>query len=825
MSFRNKIIIGFLGIQLAAFAMLGYGGLQMIDRLTVHTLENKTIDVGKFLQPVGIVGIQKQDVMWFERTAKLVLLSKDISGIRLTDISGKVLVDEKSGTGTGFTFTQKLDNGSRNFGELTVTLSNNSEVVARAEAQEILIYVGVGVGAFMLLLSAFIGQILIRNHIESEVFIDNEDASDYVASTESHQAVEGNAVRNSSVENNSVKNKAVFELPGDGVEKETEVSIKKPTEEDNSNKLELELVENIVQKNALKEKPNLYSDILDKSPDAIVSIDLAGKVSKFNLAAEKLFGYNKQDILGKNIAETLLLNQDVARYEGYVAALSDGNEEMPNELFESQFKNADNKIIEAKTYLTAVSSQDEKQVVIFIRDISQQKATENRLNYLAFNDELTNLPNQSLLSDHIRKATFEADKHSRQIVVIKLGLDRFKHINESLGHRFGDYLIRNIANRLKENMRRGDMVSRINGDQFVIALVDVDYESNIDLLVQKYLDCFIEPFDIESKPVHANVSIGATIYPTDEKTVDGLLRNAESAMFGAKEKGGNNYQFFSPEMRKISQERLYMETELRKALVKNQFELHYQPQVNLDTGKIIGVEALIRWNHPDMGLVPPLKFISLAEETDLIIPIGEWVLNEACRHNKQLMADRGEKMILAVNLSARQFINNDLVKTIATILNEVEYPAELLELEITESLLMENMDEVAKVLEILSDQGIRISMDDFGTGYSSLSYLKRFPINTIKVDRSFVQDLENDVDNASIVSATIEMAHSLNIDIVAEGVETEGQLKFLANKKCDKIQGYYFSRPLDPDALRVLLDENREIEIEDSGIRLISGFK
>jgi len=805
MTYRAKLILSIVAIQLGLLVLLSFGGMQLTDHMATKALHDKANDVSKFLQPVGIVGIQKKDTLWFERTAKLVLLSEDIDAVRLVDVSGKVLVDEKvksAESAKGFIFRKNLSKGQKVYGQLVVNISSKAEMITYAAAKMFVINIVIGIDVLFILIGVFVGNILLRKQ-ESEV-AEGVEFQDAIANIEVKEKIVDEANTQKTDDKNSL-HAAIVEQPE---------PINTPMETQDLVSGDLELAdENLV----------LFPDIVKKSRDATILTDLHGLILEFNPAAENLFGYSRDKVRGKKISEILLTDKANTRYSDFLATID--NENLVEEVFESNFRGADGSLIDLNIHLTTISSDMGKQVVLFTKDISQQKATENRLNYLAFNDELTDLPNVSLLSDHIRKATFEADTNDRQIIVLKLGLDRFKHINESLGHRFGDYLIRSIASRLKANIRRGDMVSRINGDQFVVAMVDVAHDSNIDVLVQKYLDCFAEPFQIESQEIHVNISIGATVYPSDEKSVDGLLRNAESAMFRAKEKGGNNYQFFSQEMRKISQERLYMENELRKALELEQFELHYQPQVNLGTGKIIGVEALIRWNHPDMGLVPPLKFIPLAEEAGLIISIGEWVLRNACLHNKQLMKERGESLILAVNLSARQFKDNDLVASIAAILNEIEYPPELLELEITESLLMENMDEVTNTLNILSDQGIRISMDDFGTGYSSLSYLKSFPINTLKVDRSFVQDLEGDENNASIVTATIQMAHSLNIDIVAEGVETEGQLKFLATKKCDKIQGYYFSRPLEPDALRELLNENREIELQDGNIRLISAYK
>ncbi|HFE37303.1 MAG TPA: phosphodiesterase, partial [Gammaproteobacteria bacterium] len=783
--FKVKVFLGFVVFMLAVVALLNVATSQLTERLAKESLEGKAFAIVKFLKPVALVGMEKTDLHWFGRSAKLVLLSEDVSTINLRDAQGELLVNEMA-TGTvasGFKLQQELLRGKQSLGLLTVQLSNKAVSQTTEAATAWVARFCWGVGAILFSAAAFVVFFVLKNHRSQQIEV--ETLIDAPQKLFDEQGLDEDVIEPALVPinfNAEVEQSVVEQIP-------------------------------------------LFSEIVQQSPEAVVLVDLSGEVCDFNFAAEKLFGFKKSDVLNKNVSDFLLCAEDIARYKKCFKAWREDDSPESREVFDSRLCRTDKAFIDAKVWLSKVSMPQGLFVAMYVRDISFQKATEKRLDYLAFNDELTDLPNLSLLSDHLRKAIFEADAKKRQIVVIKIGIDRFKHVNESLGHRWGDYLLRNIAARLKASIRRGDIVSRINGDQFVVVLVDIDFDSDLDLLVQKYVDCFSQAFQVESNELHVNVSVGATVYPGDEKSVEGLLRDAESAMFRAKNKGGSHYQFFSNDMREMSHERLYLEGELRKALDKKQFELHYQPQVNLETGKIIGVEALIRWNHPDMGVVSPVKFIPLAEDTGLIIPIGEWVLRKACEDNKALMQSTGRSLILAVNLSARQFMGNDLVQTVATILNEVSYPPELLELEITESLLMENMNEVADTLQVLSDQGIRISMDDFGTGYSSLNYLKSFPINTLKVDRSFIHNLDSDEDNASIVTATIQMAHSLNIDIVAEGVETAGQLTFLANIQCDKIQGYYFSHPLASSALKDLLDENRKIQLREGSVRLISGIQ
>jgi diguanylate cyclase (GGDEF)-like protein len=392
-----------------------------------------------------------------------------------------------------------------------------------------------------------------------------------------------------------------------------------------------------------------------------------------------------------------------------------------------------------------------------------------------------------------------------------LDADRFKTINDTLGHDAGDDLLKQIATRLTACLRAGDTVSRLAGDEFAVVLPSVENAIDTRHLAQRLLDCFVEPFRLKEQRIYITASIGVTLYPGDATTVEGLLKNADTAMYRAKDAGRNNYQFYSTDMHTHAVERLKLENALRGATERGELVLHYQPLVDLKSGQIEGMEALLRWNHPELGLVPPLEFIPLAEETGLIIPIGEWVLRSACAQTRAWQAAGLPPLRLSVNLSARQF-QKDLVGMVASVLEETGLEPKYLELELTESVVMKNPEAAVATLDALDRMGVRLSIDDFGTGYSSLSYLKRFPIDTLKVDRSFVRDIPGDADDMLITTGIIGLAHSLGIQVVAEGVETSAQLSFLRAQNCDAMQGYYFSKPLPAPAFAQLLSERRLLE-------------
>jgi diguanylate cyclase (GGDEF)-like protein len=436
---------------------------------------------------------------------------------------------------------------------------------------------------------------------------------------------------------------------------------------------------------------------------------------------------------------------------------------------------------------------------------------EETIHYMAYYDPMTDLPNRLLFNDRLNHAIAHANRSKEPLAVMFLNLDRFKLINETLGHNIGDLLLQSVAQRLKKHLREDVTVSRFGSDEFAVILTDIRRLQDIAKVAQRILDSQSKPHILEEQDIFITMSIGISLCPTDGEQGEMLVKNAATAMNRAKELGGDSFQFYTALMNATALERLTLESNIRKAIDREEFLLYYQPQVDVKTGRINGMEALIRWQHPTLGLVPPIQFIPLAEETGLIVPIGNWVLRHACLQTKQWQDKGYPLMNVSVNLSVRQFRQKDLLETIARVLEETQLQASWLHLEITESMIMDHTEESIKTLNGLKSMGVQISIDDFGTGYSSLSYLKRFPIDNLKLDRLFLSDITSDPGDAAIATAVIDLAHSLKLKVIAEGVETEGQIEFLKQHDCDGVQGFFFSRPLPPDLFEKLLLENKRM--------------
>jgi diguanylate cyclase (GGDEF)-like protein len=424
---------------------------------------------------------------------------------------------------------------------------------------------------------------------------------------------------------------------------------------------------------------------------------------------------------------------------------------------------------------------------------------------LAYYDTLTSLPNRTLFEDRLTQAVALAQREDKKVAVLFIALDQLKKVNDTLGHLAGDQLMQQIALRLKDCVTESDTVARFGGDQFVVMLPEIDRTKDAVDIVALIQETLSSSFKLGRQELFATASVGISFFPEDGKESSSLVKNAGAALYRAKKSGGNEYRFYTADMHVKASKRFELETSLRHAIDNQEFLLHYQPRVAIDSLKIVGVEALVRWQHPQLGLVPPLDFIPLAEETGLILPIGEWVLREACRQNREWQNKGFLRMRVGVNISARQFQQQHLAETVMRILEEVDLGPEFLELELTESSIMSNAEATIIVLTKLQTKGVAISVDDFGTGFSSLSYLKRLPIDSLKVDQSFVRELATDPDDAALVMAIVSLAHTLRLRVVAEGVETQEQLRFLRLLRCDEIQGYLISRPLPVEGIEQLL--------------------
>jgi diguanylate cyclase (GGDEF)-like protein/PAS domain S-box-containing protein len=439
------------------------------------------------------------------------------------------------------------------------------------------------------------------------------------------------------------------------------------------------------------------------------------------------------------------------------------------------------------------------------KDITERKHDEEHIHFLANHDALTSLPNRAMFNDVLTLAIQNARRYDRKFAVLFIDLDRFKNINDTLGHDAGDKLLQEMGARLTQTVRSSDVVARLGGDEFVVLVQEVSEAKQVASVARKVLSSIVKPMSIQGQECLVTASIGICMFPAEAHEEQALMKNADIAMYRAKEDGKNNYKFYSEEMNVHTFERLALETSLRRGLERNEFFLHYQAKLDLNTERITGVEALVRWQHPEMGMVPPAQFIPLAEETGLIVPIGRWVLNTACAQNVAWQREGLPPLCMAVNLSARQFADEDLIADIAAALKESGMKAELLELELTESMVIQNAERAGRVLTEIKKMGARLAIDDFGVGYSSLTHLKRFPIDTLKVDRSFIRDLPQDLEDKAITEAIIAMGKSLNLTVVAEGVETQEQQTFLQDHACDEMQGFFFSKPIPGDAFAELL--------------------
>jgi len=566
--------------------------------------------------------------------------------------------------------------------------------------------------------------------------------------------------------------------------------------------------ENITERKNAEDRLRLMAQVFKHIGEAIVITGPDNSILVTNNAFTSLTGYSQEDALGQN---PRILKSGIETKEFYASMWESLLKEnyWQGEIWD---KRKDGSFYPKWLAITVVRN-DQGEITYYIgsfTDISERKQAAQKIEYLANHDHLTNLPNRFSLMERLSQALGQAKRSTSHLAVMFIDLDHFKNINDSLGHHIGDMLLFHVAARLSESVRSADIVGRLGGDEFVVVLPQI--QSGIDSvhIANKIQQAMSQTFRIGGHDLHITASIGISVFPHDGETIEEMMKNADLAMYSAKAKGRNNYQFFMQEMNSTAQERLLIEKNLRAAINREEFLLHYQPQIEAITGRVVGVEALVRWQHPQYGLVPPDMFIPIAEETGLILPIGIFVLNTACRQLTAWLSEGLPPIRMAVNLSARQFKQDNLPRLVAEVIAESGIDPHLLELEITESVAMDNPEETILHLRRLREMGIELSIDDFGTGYSSLSYLKLFPANRLKIDRSFVQDIETDSDDAAIAAATIALAHKLGKEVIAEGVETEGQLSFLKDQQCDIIQGYFFSRPLPAAELAQFLRNNHQ---------------
>ncbi|HSB96069.1 MAG TPA: EAL domain-containing protein, partial [Spongiibacteraceae bacterium] len=537
---------------------------------------------------------------------------------------------------------------------------------------------------------------------------------------------------------------------------------------------------------------------LNSIGDAVIGTDICGRIDYLNDAAERMTGWSRQAARGHAIDEVMrIINSTTRQSERHPIKIA-LQQDRPIALEGGVMVRKDGCeiAIEDSTAPIHDSSGKIAGAVMVFHDISAVQELSLKMAHLAHYDFLTNLPNRILLSDRIAQAIRHAERRGTSLAILFLDLDNFKHVNDSLGHLTGDRLLRSVARRLSACVRGSDTVSRQGGDEFVILMAEDRHAEDVALTAEKIIATLATAHRIDQYELHVTTSIGISIYPEDGQDAETLIKNADTAMYQAKEKGRNNYQFFKSDMNVRAVERQAIEMQLRSALERSEFVLHYQPKVNLQSGVITGAEALLRWVHTEWGLVLPVRFISIAEDCGMILPIGRWVLREACLQMKSWDEVGLRSGSIAVNVSALEFRCKDFVHGVRTILEETGLEPQRLELEITESALMRNVASSSSTLYELKDMGVQLSVDDFGTGYSSLGYLKRFPIDVLKIDKSFVRDIGSPSGDG-IVSAVIAMGASLNQRVIAEGVEQQSQLAFLKKRNCAEGQGYVFSRPLD----------------------------
>ncbi len=577
------------------------------------------------------------------------------------------------------------------------------------------------------------------------------------------------------------------------------------------------MVSDITERKQAEEQLRLSERVFSSNNEGIVITDERGRILRVNSAFTKITGYEEVEVLGETPAKVSSGKHDPDFYQNMWRDLKEEGH------WQGEIWNRRKSGEVYPEWLSISAVRDEHNAttnyVGVFSDITEKKEAEARIFHMAHHDSLTGLPNRVMFDIKLGEGIERATQNGEFLSVLYLDLDRFKQINDTLGHPAGDELLQEVARRLTNQLRNTDVVCRVGGDEFIVLLQDLKEESHAGGVAQKVLNALSQPFTLQEREVFISASIGVALFPQDAGDQAGLIKNADTAMFQAKDRGRNNYQFYSQDMNVSALEKLSLESKLRRALDREEFILHFQPQMELGNSHIIGAEALVRWQNEELGLVSPADFIPLLEETGMILPVGEWILNEACRQAKMWQDSGLGKIRVAVNIAPRQFLYSDIVATTRLALAASGLGAECLELEITEGSIMEDAEGNIKKLRQLSDMGVQLAIDDFGTGYSSLAYLKRFPIDALKIDQSFVRYMDEDKDDAKISSAVVSLGQSLGLRVVAEGVEKAEHLDYLRKLRCDEAQGFFIARPMPADKLTEFLRQNIEFVEEAAPVK------
>jgi diguanylate cyclase (GGDEF)-like protein/PAS domain S-box-containing protein len=581
--------------------------------------------------------------------------------------------------------------------------------------------------------------------------------------------------------------------------KPIELRLKRLTDKDGQVSGMMGVMRDLTEIRKVEERLRLAASVFENTDEGVVIVNPEGQVVEINPAFTRILGFSREEVIGQS---PRMWQSGYHKQKIY--------DDMWNTLREKGFwqgelwnRRKDGVVFPEWLTISRVQDQSGRlsHYVGVFSDISEIKQSQEQLEHLAHHDPLTDLPNRLLLNERLEQAIRHAERHQLQIAVIFQDLDNFKHINDSMGHPAGDQLLRQVAERLRNAVRKEDTIARLGGDEFVTIMEDIKDSDKLSNAAEKLMSAFNDPFVLDNQDVRITTSLGISLFPRDGFDAQTLLRNADAAMYRAKEKGRNTFQFYTEEMTHFAFERVLLENHLRQAIALEQLYLLYQPQIDLHNGKLIGVEALVRWHHPELGTISPIKFIPLAEDCGFIHQIGAWVLNEACRQGKRWLDQGCNVGCVSVNIAGQQIERGDLVTQVESVLKKHNYPAIGLELEITESFIMQQPDNAVAQLNAIRSQGVGLAIDDFGTGYSSLSYLKKLPVNKLKIDQSFVRDIPEDSNDMAITDAILAMGKSLGLQVIAEGIENKAQADFLLQAGCQEGQGYFYSKPIKPEQL------------------------